>query len=86
MVKTTISRMKRPIYPMPDDVKEALKGKELMRAYRDRPMYQQNDYIGWIGRAKLPATRLKRLEQMLAELKAGDKYMKMEYNPKRKML
>jgi len=59
--------MKRPIHPMPDDVKEALEGEGLMAAYRERPKYQQNDYIGWIGRARLPATRQKRLQQMLDE-------------------
>jgi uncharacterized protein YdeI (YjbR/CyaY-like superfamily) len=51
-----------------------------MKAYRDRPPYQQNDYVGWITRAKLPATREKRLQQMLDELKAGGVYMHMKWN------
>jgi hypothetical protein len=33
-----------------------------MRAYQERPPYQQNDYIGWIIRARKPETRAKRLE------------------------
>lgn len=54
-----------------------------MAAYKARPPYQQNDYIGWITRAKLEATRNKRLAQMLDELERGDAYMKMAYRPKR---
>jgi hypothetical protein len=53
-----------------------------MEAYRARPAYQQNDYIGWITRAKRQATVQKRLSQMLAELESGDRYMKMAYRPK----
>lgn len=74
------SRMRREIHEMPDDMRDALTRQGLMRAYRDRPPYQQNDYVGWITRAKLPATRDKRLQQMLDELKAGGVYMHMKWN------
>jgi uncharacterized protein YdeI (YjbR/CyaY-like superfamily) len=67
---------------MPDFVRGALEKKNLMTAYRARPPYQQNDYIGWIARAKLPATRQRRLDQMLDELGRGDVYMNMAYRPK----
>jgi hypothetical protein len=67
---------------MPDFVKEALLERDLINAYRDRPAYQQNDYIGWITRAKRQNTIEKRLAQMLEELESGDKYMKMGYRPK----
>ncbi len=50
-----------------------------MDAYNSRPPYQRNDYIGWIQRAKLEATRQKRLNLMLDELKRGDVYMKMKW-------
>lgn len=75
--------LKRTKHPLPDDILEALKKKKLWNAYEERPPYQQNDYIGWITRAKLPATREKRLAQMLDELKRGDVYMKMAYSPKK---
>lgn len=74
------SRLKRERYPMPDFVKNALNARGLMPAYRRRPGYQQNDYIGWITRAKRPETIAKRLNQMLEELAGGDRYMKMPYN------
>ena len=74
--------LKRPRYPMPDFVKDALLERELMDAYRDRPAYQQNDYIGWITGAKRQDTIEKRLTQMLEELENGDRYMKMTYRPK----
>jgi uncharacterized protein YdeI (YjbR/CyaY-like superfamily) len=53
-----------------------------MAAYRRRPPYQQNDYIGWITRAVRPATQQKRLAQMLEELAQGTSYMKMAYTDK----
>ena len=53
-----------------------------MNAYLSRPAYQQNDYIGWITRAKLESTRQKRVNQMLDELERGGVYMKMKWNPK----
>ena len=71
--------LKRPRYPMPDFVKEALLERDLLAAYQDRPAYQQNDYIGWINQAKLEATKQKRLNQMLNELKRGGVYMKMPH-------
>ncbi|HEU0053322.1 MAG TPA: YdeI/OmpD-associated family protein [Longimicrobium sp.] len=68
---------------MPDDVREALEERGAMDAYRARPPYQRNDYLGWIARAKLPATRARRLAQMLDELAAGDVYMKMAWHARR---
>lgn len=76
---TDFSKLSRPRHPMPPFVREALEGAGLMAAYRARPAYQQNDYLGWISRAKREATRQKRLLQMLEELERGDRYMKMEY-------
>lgn len=68
---------------MPAFVRQALTQAGLLRAYRARPAYQQNDYLGWIKRAKLPATRDSRLRQMLEELEGGALYMKMRYRPAR---
>ena len=73
-------RMKRDIHAMPDDLREAIEARRLTKAYRDRPAYQQNDYVGWINRAKLPETRSKRLAQMLDELERGGVYMHMKWN------
>jgi predicted GNAT family acetyltransferase len=75
--QTDFSGLSRPIHPMPDFVRDALVERGLVEAYRSRPPYQQNDYIGWISRAKRPETRQKRLDQMLDELERGDLYMKM---------
>jgi uncharacterized protein YdeI (YjbR/CyaY-like superfamily) len=77
------SRLKRPIYPMPDFIHSALLKHGLLEAYQNRPAYQRNDYIGWITRAKQPATRAKRLKQMLDELATGDLYMHMAYTTKK---
>jgi uncharacterized protein YdeI (YjbR/CyaY-like superfamily) len=76
------SRPTRPRHEMPEFVRDALLDHGLMDAYRSRPPYQQNDYIGWITQAKRPETREKRLVQMLAELERGDKYMNMDYHPR----
>ena len=64
---------------MPTYVEDALMEAGLMEVYRQRPPYQQNDYIGWITGAKRPETRSKRIQQMLDELLAGDVYMKMAW-------
>jgi uncharacterized protein YdeI (YjbR/CyaY-like superfamily) len=76
--------LKRQKYPMPGYIQEALNQRGLMDAYHSRPAYQQNDYIGWITRAKLEATRQKRLNQMLDELKGGKYYMNMVWTKKQR--
>lgn len=78
-MKKDLSTLKRPIHPMPDYISDALTKHKLFERYENRPAYQQNDYVYWISSAKLEETRQKRLNQMLEELKAGNKYMKMVY-------
>ncbi|HJX30004.1 MAG TPA: YdeI/OmpD-associated family protein [Thermoanaerobaculia bacterium] len=77
----TKSTLKRPRNPMPSSIRDALNENGLMEAYRARPPYQQNDYLGWIARAKLESTKQKRLDQMLDELRGGKLYMNMAWNP-----
>lgn len=77
-----MSALRRERYPMPDYIERALSDENLMERYLRRPPYQQNDYIGWITRAKRPETQQKRINQMLSELKTGDKYMGMDYRAK----
>ena len=67
---------------MPDFVRTALLAEGLKDRYDQRPWYQRNDYLGWICAAKREATKLKRLKQMLDELRSGDAYMKMVWRPK----
>ena len=69
---------------MPDFVVDALTKHGLIDSYQSRPAYQQNDYIGWIKRAKRPETKLKRLNQMIDELRAGGVYMRMDHPPSRR--
>jgi uncharacterized protein YdeI (YjbR/CyaY-like superfamily) len=83
-MKTDFSNLSRPIHPMPDFMLEALTERALLAAYQQRPAYQQNDYVGWINRAKRFETKLKRLEQMLYELERGELYMKMAYKARTK--
>ena len=73
------SRMKREIHPMPDDIRMVLDERDLAGLYHARPAYQQNDYVGWISRAKRVETRQKRIGQMLDELEQGGVYMKMKW-------
>lgn len=72
----------RTRHKMPDYIRAALTERKLMDAYDERPEYQQNDYIGWITRAKREETKQKRLNQMLDELEGGKLYMNMKWNPK----
>ena len=77
------SRLTRPIEPMSSEVEWALLECGLMEAYRARPDYQRNDYLGWINRARRAQTKQRRLQQMLSELERGDVYMKMDWRPGR---
>ena len=74
-----MQRPRRQRYQMPAHIRQALSEHRLTEAYNNRPPYQQNDYIGWITRAKREETRQKRLAQMLDELCGGDRYMNMAY-------
>ena len=76
------STLKRTKNSMPAFVKAALTKRGLTEAYKTRPPYQRNDYLGWIAQAKQEATQQKRLNQMLAELKGGKKYMNMSWSAK----
>lgn len=69
---------------MPQDVAEALASSGLIERYDDRPFYQRNDYLRWIARAVKPATRHKRITQMLQELETGGLYMGMRHAPSRR--
>jgi len=73
------SRLKRKINSMPGDMEKRLINENLMDAYKRRPPYQQNDYLGWILKARRPETREKRIAQMIEELRSGDRYMGMKY-------
>lgn len=69
--------------PTPKFVMDHLWRSGQMKNYLARPPYQQNDYVGWIVRAKKDETKQKRLNQMIDELKKGDKYMKMDYRARK---
>lgn len=79
-----MNTLKRSRNEMTEDVRLALEVNGLMGAYEARPAYQQNDYLGWINRAKRDETKAKRLQQMLDELREGGVYMKMEHPTSRK--
>ena len=74
----------RPVQPMPDDVQQELEERKLMDAYQQRPFYQRNGYLAWIGRGKKIETRRSRIDQMLEELEQGGVYMGMDHPPSTK--
>jgi uncharacterized protein YdeI (YjbR/CyaY-like superfamily) len=80
MSERDFSKLQRERLPLPDFVRVALENRDLLEVYKQRPAYQQNDYIAWITRAKREETVQKRLAQMLDELGRGDAYMKMPYS------
>lgn len=65
---------------MPAFIRSALTNHSLLEAYKERPAYQQNDYIAWITRAKREETKEKRLTQMIEELQKGNRYMNMKWS------
>ena len=78
-MKRDYSKLTRHLNRMPKFVKQALEERSLMKDFYNRPPYQQNDYLGWIERAKRQETKEKRLSQMLNELEVGGVYMKMNH-------
>jgi uncharacterized protein YdeI (YjbR/CyaY-like superfamily) len=76
--------LQRERHPMPEFLKEALAESGLWDDFNMRPAYQQNDYVGWIVRAKREETRKKRLKQMMEELRIGGIYMGMDHPPSRR--
>jgi hypothetical protein len=74
------SKLRRPRQPMPAFVRRALTEHDLFGRYRERPPYQQNDYLWWINSAQREATKNKRLTQMLEELEGGTLYMNMKWS------
>lgn len=79
MATAKTATLTRARQSMPAAVRRALEEHGLTEAYKSRPPYQRNDYLAWIKGAKLEATQERRLAQMLQELKAGDRYMKMPW-------
>lgn len=69
---------------MPADVRAALEQRGVLGDYQQRPFYQRNDYLAWIGRAVKDETRHRRMAQMLDELEKGGVYMGMDHPPSRK--
>jgi uncharacterized protein YdeI (YjbR/CyaY-like superfamily) len=69
---------------MPSDVEAALRSGGVLDAYRERPAYQRNDYLGWIGLAQQDRTRDKRVRQMVDELREGGVYIRMPHAPSRR--
>jgi uncharacterized protein YdeI (YjbR/CyaY-like superfamily) len=70
---------------MPDDARAEHEARGLIEAHDRRPFYQRNDYLAWIGRAKLLETRQKRIGRMFDELDRGGVYMGMDHPPSRKL-
>lgn len=67
--------------PMPGNVKGALAKRKLMDAYRDRPQYQQDDYLKWIALAAGPTQKQARIDQMLDELEKGGVFKGEPWTP-----
>jgi hypothetical protein len=76
-----VSHPNKAAPPMPGNVRTALVKRELMDAYRERPQYQQHEYLKWIASANGETTKQKRLDQMLDELKHGGLYMGEPWTP-----
>lgn len=71
----------RARHALPGFVRDALEDAGLMAEYHARPVYQQNDYIGWITRAEKIEARERRLGKMLEELREGSAFMATDTAP-----
>lgn len=75
----------KPLIPqkhaMPGFVRSALTKHDLMDAFRARPDYQQNEYLGWLGKAVTDAEKKKRAAQLVDELTKGDAFLGKPWAP-----
>jgi uncharacterized protein YdeI (YjbR/CyaY-like superfamily) len=62
---------------LPQFVHEALQQHDLCSEFRIRPKHQQANYLRWINSAQKSEIKVKRLNQMLYELKQGDTYLNL---------
>jgi len=67
--------------PMTGNVRGALAKKKLTEAFEARPDYQRNDYLKWIALANGVAAKQQRIDQMLAELEAGNAFKGEPWTP-----
>lgn len=77
-------RLRRKPVEMPGDVKQALEHAGLRADFDHRPAHQRNEYLEWITRAERQDIRLKRLTQMLDELKRGGVFMRADHPASKK--
>jgi uncharacterized protein YdeI (YjbR/CyaY-like superfamily) len=56
---------------LPREIEQRLEESGLLKAYRGRTYYQQKGYLQWIEAVKQEATRERRIERMLEELREG---------------
>jgi hypothetical protein len=70
---------------MPGNVKSALAKRNLMDAYLERPAYQKDDYLKWIGVGAGPTEKQKRIDQMLEELEKGGVFKGEPWTPPAKV-
>jgi len=76
--------LKRPRATMTAEIRRELDAAGLTEVFKERPPYQRNDYLHWIERSVRAATKRKRIDQMLEELKAGGVYMGMAHRPSKR--
>jgi hypothetical protein len=68
--------LERPLPPMPENVRAALKKRGLTEAYEARPDYQRNDYLGWIAQRRLREHGLARLRRWHSDcLRDGQRWL-----------
>jgi uncharacterized protein YdeI (YjbR/CyaY-like superfamily) len=74
-VKVPVSKDKTVV--LPDYIKSILKKEGLLGKYEEQIYTYRKGYRQWIEEAKQEATKQKRIEQMVREVKEGKKYMNM---------
>lgn len=73
-----VPKVKRKPWPMPAFFKKALATKgnhAAAEGFRNLPPSCQREYLVWVSTAKMPETRERRLQQTLAALAAGRKWV-----------
>lgn len=63
------------VVPVPRSVRGMLQAERVWDAWESRPSAQRDQYLEWIAAADQPSGNAERIDQMIAELRAGDRFM-----------
>lgn len=70
-----VESVESAVLPVPRSVRAMMEVEGVWNAWQARPSSQRDQYLEWIAAAEEPEGNAERIDQMLEELHAGDRFM-----------